>query len=131
MRYAKGKRALGACDRCGLVYLLNTLTYQVVDNLATKLRVCTDCYDEDNPQGFPQQWLKKTEAIAVRDPRPDASDRTAVIDYDGWPTIRGVEIDVWPPRDVQDWEQAEFVQNNLLGEDGAQLITGGGSDLIL
>jgi hypothetical protein len=48
--YAKGKKALGQCDRCGFAYKLNTLKYEIVDSKRNGLRVCNECFDQDQPQ---------------------------------------------------------------------------------
>jgi len=47
-------RAIGVCDRCGLLYNLQALTYQAqwagAQLINTQLRVCETCYDEPNEQ---------------------------------------------------------------------------------
>ena len=48
--YAQGKKALGLCDRCGFTYKLNTLKYEIVDSKRNGLRVCNECFDQDQPQ---------------------------------------------------------------------------------
>lgn len=48
--YAKGKKALGICDRCGFTYKLSELKYEVEDKVRNGLRVCTSCLDPDHPQ---------------------------------------------------------------------------------
>lgn len=104
MRYAQGRKAKGTCDRCGLVYRLSALRQQVVDDVRTTLRVCPDCLDEDNPQGFPAKWLRKTEAIGVRDPRPDPADHGVLLSKGGLALdglgsyVVGIELECWPYR---------------------------------
>jgi len=48
--YAQGKKALGQCDRCGFSYKLNNLRYEIVDSKRNGLRVCNECFDQDQPQ---------------------------------------------------------------------------------
>ena len=50
MAYARGKKALGQCDRCGFTYKLAELKYEIFDGKRNGLRVCYDCLDEDHPQ---------------------------------------------------------------------------------
>lgn len=45
--YARGTIAWGACQRCGLRYLLREL---VMDGYFPNLRVCAGCYDDPQPQ---------------------------------------------------------------------------------
>ena len=48
--YAKGKKALGICDRCGFTYKLSELKYEIEDKVRNGLSVCSDCFDPDHPQ---------------------------------------------------------------------------------
>ena len=48
--YAKGSKALGLCDRCGFTYKLAELKYEVQDQVRNGLRVCSVCFDPDQPQ---------------------------------------------------------------------------------
>jgi hypothetical protein len=50
MAYAKSKKALGICDRCGFTYKLRELIYEVEDETRNGLRVCKSCLDPDHPQ---------------------------------------------------------------------------------
>tara|TARA_R100000963_G_scaffold34341_2_gene27834 strand:+ start:883 stop:1227 length:345 start_codon:yes stop_codon:yes gene_type:complete len=50
MPYAKGKYALGVCDRTGFVYKLKDLRNQIVDQRRTGLMVGKDVLDKDQPQ---------------------------------------------------------------------------------
>ena len=53
MAYAKSKKALGICDRCGFTYKLRELIYEVEDETRNGLRVCKSCLAPDHPT----QWL--------------------------------------------------------------------------
>jgi|TARA_R110000824_G_scaffold104804_2_gene248507 hypothetical protein len=50
MAYARASKALGQCDRCGFSYKLNTLKYEIENGKRNGLRVCKECFDEDQPQ---------------------------------------------------------------------------------
>ena len=50
MGYAVGKKANGICDRCGFTYLLSNLKYEIEDQKRNGLRVCSECFDQDQPQ---------------------------------------------------------------------------------
>lgn len=70
VQYARGAKALGLCDRCGLRFLLNELRWQIVDRRKTGSRVCARCFDQDHPQ----LQLGRTpvnDPQALRDARPD------------------------------------------------------------
>lgn len=122
MRWASGRKAWGICDRCGLRWKLRQLAYQSVDGVRTKLKVCPDCMDEDNPQGFPSKWLNKTEAISLHEPRPDSSNQGVAISLAGFGPVRGVEIEVWPHVPVS-YNAGTASQDNLvLDEDGDTML---------
>lgn len=68
-RYAKGKRALSICDRCGFTY-----GYREMKQELTGIWVCPTCFDGDyqalnHPQLHPP--APKPDAPLER-PRPDA-----------------------------------------------------------
>lgn len=70
--FAKGRKALGVCDRCGFRFLLNDLKFEYKAGRKTSLKVCEDCMDLDNPRDRPEKWQNKgPERIALKDPRPD------------------------------------------------------------
>jgi len=66
MAYAQGRYALGACDRCGQQYMLNTLRKEW-----TGFKVCIECYEPKHPQLEPKRNV--SDAIALREPRPDGN----------------------------------------------------------
>lgn len=70
MKYAKGNLALGTCDRCGMVYKLKELKWEIEDGRRNGLLVCDTCIDEDHPQNFLDE-AETDDAIALKDPRPD------------------------------------------------------------
>ncbi len=74
VRFARGTRAFGFCDRCQFRYPLNELRFQVVAQKITNLRVCPECLDVDHPQLMLGR-VPINDPIALRDPRPP-------LDYD-------------------------------------------------
>ena len=70
MKYAKGAKAFGFCDRCGQRYDLVDLKVQIVNGYNSGLKVCPPCMDIDHEQLRTEQ-IKTDDAIALRDPRPD------------------------------------------------------------
>jgi hypothetical protein len=61
--YAAGKKAWGACDRCGQRFLLNDLKKEWQN-----LKVCVFCYESKHPQLEPRRNV--SDAIALYEPRP-------------------------------------------------------------
>lgn len=80
MRYAQGKRAFGYCDRCYFRRDLGELKYQVYDQKALRLRVCSDCLDKDHPQ-LQLGKVPVNDPQALNDPRPDISPGSGLF---GW-----------------------------------------------
>jgi len=70
--YASGKNALGLCDRCGKTCRYRDLRYQVVNQQNTRLKVCTDCLDVDQPQLQVGRYAI-VDPQALIEPRPDTS----------------------------------------------------------
>lgn len=70
MAYARGKRALGSCDRCGFTYKLNELRYEIYDSRRNGLRVCNECFDKDQPQ-LKLGQVKTNDPQALFNSRPD------------------------------------------------------------
>jgi hypothetical protein len=70
MAYARHKWALGICDRCGRSVKLKSMVKQPVDGRLTELKVCTDCYDVDNPQ-WRVRLRNPVDPLTLPDPRPD------------------------------------------------------------
>lgn len=68
--FANGKIAWGLCDRCGQRHYLKELTFQVVNQVPTGIRVCSSCNDIDHPQ-LQLGKFPINDPIALRAPRPD------------------------------------------------------------
>ena len=62
--YAKGKHAIGECQRCGFVYPY----LQLRKDGYTNSLVCASCYDIKHPAEKP---VRLSEGIALRRPAPD------------------------------------------------------------
>ena len=74
--YAQGKKALGLCDRCGFTYKLNTLKYEIVDSKRNGLRVCNECFDQDQPQ-LKLGNINTSDNQALFDPRVDTGKQSS------------------------------------------------------
>jgi hypothetical protein len=70
--FAKGRYALGLCDRCGRKYLLSELKDEVVHGKPRNVRVCSDCWDDDHPQLWSGDF-DFADPQGLRDPRPDVN----------------------------------------------------------
>lgn len=68
--YARGARALGICDRCGMRFLLSTLRGESVKGIKQNSMVCDACHDPDHPQNF-QGMRPVYDPQALRATRPD------------------------------------------------------------
>jgi hypothetical protein len=97
--FARGKKALGICDRCGLTYKLDQLRTERVNLNITNLLVCPQCWDPDHPQNW-QGRIDYSDPQALRNPRQD-SGRTS----SRWGDSRRYEFETT----VQDWE-AIFIE---------------------
>jgi hypothetical protein len=88
MSFARGKYALGICDRCGCAYKLIELRKEVQDGRRMSMKVCSSCFDPDHPQ-----WRTKQNVIdyeSLFEPRPDK--RESFRSVFGWtPLPLGVE----------------------------------------
>ena len=71
-KYARGRIALSACDRCGMEYLLRTLRPLTVKTKITNILVCPSCWEPDQPQL--QVGMRPVfDPQALRNPRRDTS----------------------------------------------------------
>lgn len=80
-RFARGKRALGICDKTGFEYLLDDLVYEYQDGKRTGFRVGKDVYDPDHPQN----WIGRVstdDPQSLLDPRPDRRQDIGLFGFD-------------------------------------------------
>lgn len=87
--YAKGKYAIGMCQRCGEVVKLG----QLREDGQNHLIVCGSCYDIKHPAERP---VRTDDAVALRRPAPDLDAEASreiptaydmpLVDYLGWPS---------------------------------------------
>lgn len=68
--YARGKRALGICDGCGLRFKLASLKTSTVRGVTQNSLKCSSCRDPDHPQNF-QGMYPVYDPQALRVTRPD------------------------------------------------------------
>jgi hypothetical protein len=59
----------GICKRCGFRVRLSELRRQVVAGRVTSLRLCCECFDDDNPQ-LRLGWIRASDPQTVRKPSP-------------------------------------------------------------
>ena len=71
-KYASGKHAIAECDRCYQRYMLKELRTQIVKTKPFKIKVCSSCWDPDQPQ-LSLGLYPVNDPQAVREPRPDTS----------------------------------------------------------
>ena len=90
MAYARASRALGDCDRCGFTYKLNELRYQIEDSKRNGLRVCKECFDEDQPQ-LKLGELNIVDPQSLYDPRTDRG-KAVSTRYFAWDPIGGGNV---------------------------------------
>lgn len=89
-RYARGDRAWGLCQRCGLRFLLRNLTF---DGYMPGLRVCYGCRDDRQSQEYP---VNVTDPEALYKPAPDDAPWDAVLSF----VVSGSTINLaWIPPD--------------------------------
>lgn len=70
--YARGRKALGICDRCGQTWRLDKLkTERNNENVVHNL-VCPSCWDPDHPQNRAGR-IDYSDPIGLRNPRSDSS----------------------------------------------------------
>ena len=87
MSYARARKALGECDRCGFTYKLNELRYEIEDSHRNGLRVCRECFDEDQPQ-LKIGEVNTSDPQSLFDPRTDKGE-TESTTYFAWNPIGG------------------------------------------
>ena len=69
-KFARGERAWGNCDICGMRYKLTELKPTTVRGKRTGLLVCVVDFDPDHPQNFLDRYVV-ADAQALRNARPD------------------------------------------------------------
>ena len=83
--FTSGKFAIAECDRCGFRYKLNTLKKLVIKGKINSIKVCSECWEKDQPQ----LHLGETpvnDPQAVREPRRDNSYYQSGYDVNGFPS---------------------------------------------
>lgn len=71
-KFASGKFSIAQCDRCNFRYKLSQLKRLVIKTKNVNILVCKNCWEPDQPQ-LQLGMYPVTDAIGVRDPRPDNS----------------------------------------------------------
>ena len=81
---ASGRHAISECDRCGFRYKLTQLRYLIIKTHVTNILVCTECWEEDQPQ-LQLGMYPVDDPQGIRNPRPDVSYVTSGVGDDGYP----------------------------------------------
>lgn len=112
-RFASAKHSISECDRCGFRYKLKQLRYLIVKTKVTNILVCTECWEEDQPQ-LQLGMYPVDDPQAIRNPRPDNSYVTSGVGNDGYPS-GGSRIIQWGWNPVGGSRQfdAYLTPNNL------------------
>jgi len=84
-RFSSGKFAISQCDRCGFRFKLKQLKFEVIKTKLYQLKVCPECWDQDQPQ-LQLGMYPVDDPQAVRQPRPDTTYYTAGLDANGFPS---------------------------------------------
>jgi hypothetical protein len=112
-RFASGRHAISECDRCGFRYKLTQLRYLIIKTKVTNILVCTECWEEDQPQ-LQLGMYPVDDPQGIRNPRPDVSYVTSGVGDDGYPG-GGSRIIQWGWNPVGGSKQfdAALTPNNL------------------
>ena len=70
-KFASAKNSIAQCDRCGFRYKLKQLKRLVIKTKNVNILACPECWNPDQPQ-LQLGMYPVTDAIAVRNPRPDS-----------------------------------------------------------
>lgn len=92
-KFSSGKYAIAECDRCAQRYMLKQLKKLVIKTKQVNIRVCPECWEEDQPQ-LQIGMFPVNDPQAVREPRRDVSYLVSgtsglQINLTGGPTLLG------------------------------------------
>ncbi len=122
-QFASGKKAIAECDRCGQQYLLKELRTETIKQEPYKIRVCSECWDPDQPQ-LMLGTTPVSDPQALRDPRPDTSYRTSGINTLGYPDMGSRDIQWgWSPVGMSMGFDAALTPNYLAVQDSVGTVT--------
>ena len=68
--FARGKKAIAECDRCGFRYKLKELKELTIKTKSVNIFVCPTCFEKDHPQLHIGMY-PINDPQALRNPRPD------------------------------------------------------------
>jgi len=84
-KYAIGRIALSACDRCGMECLLKRLKPLTIKTKITNILVCPTCWEPDQPQ-LSLGMYPVSDPQALRNPRRDTSYQVSGLDINNQPS---------------------------------------------
>ena len=70
--FSSGKFSIAMCDRCGQQFKLKQLKYEVIKTKLYQLKVCSECWDPDQPQLLLGMY-PVYDPQAVKEPRNDST----------------------------------------------------------
>jgi len=88
--YAQGRKALGICDRCGFTYKLKDLRREVQNKTLNGLKVCSECFDPDQPQ-YDVNDISTIDPQALYDARVDTGEQASTT-YFGFDPVTSTGI---------------------------------------
>lgn len=91
--YGNTKANPSICDRCGQKWPRIKLKAQVIAEKQTRLMVCPDCLDVDQPQLMIGKIRTISDPYPIRDPRPDINFNLAETGF-GWNPIGGTGLTI-------------------------------------
>lgn len=68
--FARGRKAIAECDRCGFRYKLKELKELTIKTKNVNILVCPECFEQDQPQ-LQLGMFPVNDPQALRNPRPD------------------------------------------------------------
>lgn len=71
-KYSSGVHSIAQCDVCGFRFKLKQLKQLVIKTKNVNILACPECWNPDQPQ-LQLGMYPITDAIAIRNPRPDTS----------------------------------------------------------
>ena len=126
-KFASGKHAIAECDRCGQQFRLKQLKYEVIKTKLYKLKVCSECWDPDQPQ-LQLGMYPVDDPQALREPRPDTTYVTSGLDALGYPAGGSRDIQWgWNPVGGASGFDAALTPNYLVATTSVGTVTITGS----
>jgi hypothetical protein len=113
-KFASGKHSIAECDRCGERYKLTLLRKLTIKTKQVNILVCNECFELDHPQ-LSLGLYPVTDAMGVRNPRPDVSYQASGVGVDGYSMGGSRQIEWgWAPVGGASSFDTVLTPNNLI-----------------